>query len=238
MMPACPSARRACRIAVAGVAVLTALLLCGAAPSRAQSLGPGESVVPPEPADLPRQLPESQRPGYIDPAQGLQMAIAAPYLRMRSRRLGGAGPPESVFSQGAAVGVGAVWPAFRVGYERLIYRTELREPVTFRGETVNFVGIESDQVWLFHGVRPLRQLFLGYGAGVQHRQIQLSECPETSDPCTSVARIAETLSMAGLISEWAFAPPFALQLRGYWEEEGKLVTLSGYSVMLAYIVPL
>ncbi|MBI4081264.1 MAG: hypothetical protein HY423_01505 [Candidatus Lambdaproteobacteria bacterium] len=197
------------------------------------------TAFPAAPYDLPVRVPEPMRPEHIEPDHGFQIALGSPFLTLRSEETGaelGSGP---LFARGAELNAMAVWSAARLGYARSVYRGKLTSAAQYKGDAFNFVGIESDQLWLFHGLRAGRAWFFGYGLGVQQRLVQLRQCSgrDATTTCSDVAAVKETLGIGALMIEWSFATPFSLQLRETWDESGHLLSLSGHTVLLAYIVP-
>jgi len=228
--------------AVAGCALVAAALLAGAAGAgkpvaRAAELrSSGAETAPADRFATPAKPPSLEADSVEAAEEGIQIALGAPFLTVQSDRLTDDLGAGTLFSRGAQVGVARVWRHFRLVYERLVYRVELPEEIAYSDAKGNFLAIEADQLWLFHGGRPTESLYLGYGLGVQRRQLRLLDCPPTG-ACATSADTSETVGMAGLLAEWSFRRPFSLQLGLVREAEGKLVTLSGYVVRLAYLVP-
>ena len=214
-------------------ALLALLLMLGPLPAFGQAAQetetPGSAAAggTESPAPPGREEPEEE----LDLTWGFQFGAGFHYFTLESDALGiefGEGNP---FSDGASVALDWVLGSFRLGYLRQVYRREVTTAVSFRGQLVERLGIEADQLWFFHGLRPWRPLYLGYGVGVQQRVISLTHLDGTR------AEHSETLAMAGLMLDIAFAPPVSLQIRSIREQGGKFVRITGETVFLSYFVP-
>jgi len=194
---------------------------------------PAEAPFAPSPEEStarPLLLPESLR-DPIELRWGIQFGAGFHNVTVKSDPLDTQFGEVSPFSDGGSLHVDWLLGAFRVGYLRQVYRPEIESGLTFEGQPLERVAFESDQLWGFHGVRPWRPLYLGYGLGVQRREITL-----THDDGSQRA-LSETLAMAGLVLDYAFAPPLSLQIRAVREEGGGFFQLTGQTVFLSYIAP-
>ena len=127
----------------------------------------------------------------------------------------------------------AILGDFRLGYARRIYRRDLPEGVTLDGQAVDLLAFEADQLWVFHGFSPRRTLYLGYGAGLMSRRYTFVRADD-GDPIQDT----EALAVGGLMADYAFAPPFTLQLRLTADGGGEQVRIWAATLTLAYHLPL
>jgi hypothetical protein len=222
--------RRQGFLAAGRACVLAAVLLLLCAPARGQQPG-AEAPPASEPPARPIPTPEALGEARVDPRWGFQFAWGLHNLDLEVPEVGTTFEPRSLTKDGVSLTLELVLGAFRLGYLRQVFRREPSEAIIFRGDTVTLLGYESDQFWAFHGFRPWAALYLGYGLGWQRREISVQR--------TSEAQVAfsEDLAMAGVILDWAFTPPFSLQVRSVREEGGKFFRVSGETILLAYIVP-
>jgi hypothetical protein len=128
--------------------------------------------------------------------------------------------------------VGELW---RVGYLRRAYLHDLPEGTLFRGDEVDFLGIEANELWVYAGLRPARPLFLGLGLGLHQRRLRFT----LKTPGALTARVLEeTVLSQALLLEYALLPPFFIQARYAQDFPGGRVELSGWTVLVAYTIPL
>ena len=226
-----PARWKAGRRALAVAACLLVALL--AVPGPAPLAQPAEAPIAPaaeESTVRPLLLPEPLR-DPIELRWGIQFGAGFHNVTVKSGPLDTQFDEVSPFSDGGSLHVDWLLGAFRVGYLRQVYRPELTQPTTFEGQILSRVAFESDQLWGFHGVRPWRPLYLGYGLGIQRREITLTLAD------TSQRSFSETLAMAGLVLDFDFAPPLSLQIRAVREEGGGFFQLTGQTIFLSYVAP-
>lgn len=235
-----PARWKAPRRAPAMAACLLVALL--AVPGPGPLAQPAETPFTPaaeESTARPLRLPESLR-DPIELRWGIQFGAGFHNVTVKSDPLDTQFGEANPFSDGGSLHVDWLLGAFRVGYLRQVYRPEIKSGLMFEGQPLERVAFESDQLWGFHGVRPWRPLYLGYGLGVQRREITLTlrEITLTPDDAVDSKRsFSETLAMAGLVLDYAFAPPLSLQIRAVWEEGGGFFQLTGQTVFLSYVAP-
>lgn len=179
----------------------------------------------------PTELPE-----VIFPFPGIQLLLGFHQFSVHSDELDQTLGPGGIFSTGATFGLDWVGEYFRFGYLRQVYRKDL--PFTtkskYRGTEVSFLGYEADQLWGHAGIRPVRDLFLGVGLGLQRRRIEISV---RNSATGEEFEIEETVVSADAIVEYTLALPFLIQLRYVRDFPGPFLEVEGTTVFLAYIVP-
>ncbi len=182
-------------------------------------------TVSPAPAGLPE---------VIFPFPGIQLLLGFHQFSVHSDELDQTLGPGGIFSTGATFGLDWVGEYVRFGYLRQVYRKDLPFSTRHRGRDASFLGYEADQLWGHAGIRPVRDLFLGLGLGVQRRRIEIS----VRDSGTGAEfEIEETVVSADAIAEYTLALPFLIQLRYVRDFPGAFVEVEGTTVFLAYIVP-
>jgi len=220
-------ARRAPAATLAAVLLAALFLGLGAGSAAAQAF------VPPGVDRLARPADTQGALQTIDLSRGLRFGLGIQQMHVQSPALDTALDGKPPFADGVLLSLDAILGDFRVGYARRIYRRDLPENTTLDGQAVDFLAFESDQLWVFHGFSPLRTLYLGYGAGVMSRRY-------TFLPADDGAPVQDTeaLAVGGLMADYAFAPPFTLQLRLTADGGGKLVRVWAATLTLAYHLPL
>lgn len=185
------------------------------------------------------ELPESLGPEGIDPTWAFQFGWGLHNLTVDAPELGVELQPRSVTKDGVSVSLDLLLGPFRVGYVRQFFRREPSEEILLEGDRVTLLGYESDQLWVFHGFRPVRRFYLGYGLGWQRREITVRRetVTETGTEAAPTLAFTESLAMAAVMVDWLFAPPFSLQVRSVREESGKFFQAAGETLLLAYVVP-
>jgi hypothetical protein len=187
--------------------------------------------------DRPRQVPEALREGRILPDQGVEVGVGANFVNITSSRLHVSQGPRDFLTDGALLSADVIFQNWRLEYSKLLLRRQLPSGTTFRGSSVDFLGVDVDQFWAFYGWRPVHWAYFGAGLGYEYRLLRLSNSRIAVLQQTSVATLTENLGVAGLIADWAVSPPITLQFRAFQEEGGRTVTLGGTAVQLGYIVP-
>ena len=184
----------------------------------------------------PLRVPEVLQGTPLDPRSGFQFGLGIHRFSVEAEAPALLLEPGSPFSDGASLALEWVIGGFRLGYTRQIYRREVPAGTTF-GDCkfancdVNLLGFDADQFWVFHGFRPWLPLYFGYGVGWQWREIFFRH------PSNEKTVRKEELTMGGLMIDYAFAPPFGLQLRGVREKSGKVLNAGGATIFLSYLVP-
>lgn len=213
------------------------LVLAAGPPARAQeppTPTPASPLHPELDADMgperPVELPPSLTAAQVDPRMGIHFGLGLPVMDVRSEtldvRVKGGAPAE----RGVLLHVEAVLHAFRVGYARQLFRADLPPETVLEGTAVDGLAIDSHQLWAFHGWRVHHSVYLGYGLGWQRRRIRV-----LSGETAARARSGSAF-MAGLVADWAFRLPFALQLRAFEDLSDGFVVARGASLQLAYTV--
>lgn len=164
--------------------------------------------------------------------RGIQFGAGPHNFTVKSEPLQTEFAKSSSFSDGGSLHVDWLLDSFRATYLRQLYRPEVEGGLSHEGQPLRRVAYDSDQLWLFHGGRPWYALYLGYGLGFQRREIVL-----TTEAGGKI-EFSETLAMAGLMLDYAFAPPISLQIRLVAEEDGGFFQASGNILFLSYMVPL
>jgi hypothetical protein len=159
----------------------------------------------------------------------VQFGLGFPYLEVESRYLDEPIQGGAPASRGVYITVQAALESFRLGYVRHLFRAPLPEGATFAGAAASELAFDSDQLWAFHGVRPLSSLYLGYGLGWQYRQVRVRR-----DGLTLLRR-SEQGWLSGLMADWAVGLPFSLQLRLFQHLEGDLIRERGATLQLSYL---
>jgi hypothetical protein len=217
-----PDRRAPAAARLAALALLLAALLAAPRCARAQ--------LPPLPAELgperPLLTPEPLRPDSPDARSGLQFGVGLPVVDLRSEALG----VHLRGGSGALLHVEWVWDTLRLGYARQIYRADLPAGTLLGVTPVDQLAADSDQLWLFHGFRPLRRVFLGYGVGWQRRQLRLLDAAVQVDART------ESGWLAGVMVDMALGLPFTVQLRAFGDVGGEgLLKMRSASAQLAFV---
>ena len=181
--------------------------------------------------DRPRRTPEPLREGRILTDAGVEVSAGPTSVSIESHELQFKQGPKELFSDGAILSADVVLDDWRLAYSKLLLRRTLEPGSFYRGTQVDFLGVDVDQFWAFYGWRPGHSLYLGAGVGYEYRLIRLSAAG------TNVATLTENLGVAALIADWAVSPPIMLQFRLFQEEGGRLITISGTTYQLGYIVP-
>ncbi|MBI3994136.1 MAG: hypothetical protein HY342_12750 [Candidatus Lambdaproteobacteria bacterium] len=167
-----------------------------------------------------------------DPTWGFRFGIGLQYLSVSSSQLHVSFAEGAPFSDGALIVLEAVLRNTRVAFARRIYRQPLPTGTTLQGDTLTFMGIESDQFWVFQGLHPVPTLYLGAGVGWESRRysflLERGGAPVRRD---------QAVLKAGLLVDYMFADPFSLQVRSTTEEPGRLVQITGTTLVLAYHIP-
>lgn len=205
----------------------TLVLTAGAGHVRAQPLAPQGLDQLARPADTRAALQT------IDLSRGLRFGLGIQQMQVASSALDIELDGKPPFADGVLISMDAILGNFRLGYARRIYRRDLPPDTTLDGQAVDFLAFESDQLWVFHGISPLRTLYLGYGAGVMSRRYTLLPA-DGSD----AVQDTEALAVGGLMADYAFAPPFTLQLRLTADGGGRLARVWAATLTLAYHLPL
>lgn len=190
------------------------------APGLDADLGPERPVALPDPLTSPQ----------LDPRQALHFGVGLPVMDVRSEQLGERLQGGAPVDRGVLMHVDAVSDPWRFGYVRQLFRANLPEGTTFAGASVDALAIDSDQLWAFHGWRVHHSVYLGYGLGWQRRRVRvLSEG-------YPVRTLSESTFMAGLLADWVFRAPFALELRAFGDLSEGFVETRGTSLQLSYTV--
>lgn len=215
-------------------AMLSALLLA-AGGLMAQEPEPGAPILPGtrapgQPVPLPAGLPP-----VVYPFPSLQLLIGSDFLAVQSDDPEFEANPGSPFSTGAVFGLSWVGENWRVGYLRRIYRHALPSGTAIEGTFVDFIGIDSDALSAHGGFRPWKPVFLGAGLSAQRRRLEF--LPSDADAASSRGETEAVLSGEGLI-ELAFALPFAFQARYARDLNAPRVELNGWTLLIAYTIPL
>lgn len=181
--------------------------------------------------DRPRRTPEPLQEGRILPDSGIEVSAGPVSVSIESHVLQFKQGPKDLFSDGAILSADVVLDDWRLAYSKLLLRRPLEPGVSYQGTPVDFLGVDVDQFWVFYGWRPVHALYLGAGAAYEYRLVRLSAAG------TNVATLTENLGAGALIADWAVSPPIMLQFRVFQEEGGHIVTISGTTYQLGYIVP-
>ena len=163
------------------------------------------------------------------PDQGFFFGAGFHRLTIRSEVLGLDTDPMPPFADGGDLMLGWNWGNIRLEYIRQIIRRPPPSGFVHGDETLIQFGFDANQIWLTHGFRPWHAIRLGYGIGYQQRVVKLLG--------TSMQTIPESGTLAGLMVDYAFAPPFVLHLRGEWQQKTEVLQVSGQYLYLAYVVP-
>lgn len=208
------------------LAALVLLALCAGAASGVRAAG-----LPADSAEEPLAPPAPLAPGRIDPDHGLQFGLGLPYTVVTSDALDVRLEGGTLTSTGAIVNLDAAVGPFRIGYVRQLYRRPLPEGTQYRGSPVDFLSFDSDELWAFHGFRPVYPLYLAYGLGWRHRLVRLlvDNAVQTTE--------RESQFAAGLMVDYAVALPFTLQLRYTQDLSGTLVRQQSLALHLTYVAP-
>ena len=211
-----------------GVAALAALLLALSAASPA-AWSPAPELTGLD--RLARPAPNVSAE-LNDPTWGFRFGIGVQYISINSSRLQLSLPEGSPFSDGALIVLEAVLRTTRLAFARQVYRHLLPPGTALDGAALNFMSFESDQFWIFQGLNPVPNLYLGAGLGWESRRYNfLLEGGGTP------MRRDEAVLKAGLLVDYTFAIPFSLQVRSTMEEPGRLVQVTGTTLSLAYHIP-
>ncbi|HUJ75402.1 MAG TPA: hypothetical protein VL359_11110 [bacterium] len=220
------AAARAALLAALLPGLLGGLLLPWCAHAQGNPL---QTVPPALESDRPRRplVPAA----IINPESTVEVGVGPHFLTVKSDKLQLNQQGGDAFSDGADFSLDWVHGGLRLGYERQLLRVAVPATTTYLGSTLNFLAMDADQFWAFEGWRPSRNWYLAAGVGLEYRLLRLEQSG------SRVATVTESLPVGALMADWYFAPPIAVQLRAYQEEGGHLLTLSGYTVLLSYLVP-
>ena len=163
------------------------------------------------------------------PEQGVVFGVGFHRLSIQSELLGLDMKPMPPFGDGGDLMLGWNWKNFRLEFIRQTVRRPPAKDMTAGGEAVTQFGFDANQIWATHGYRPWNSIRLGYGVGYQKRVIVLVN----SNP----QRHADAGALAGLMMDYAFAPPFVLHLRWEWQQQTDVLSVSGQYLYLASVVP-
>ncbi len=193
---------------------------------------PAPGGFPPEiGGDRPRRTPEPLREGRILPDSGVEVSAGPISVSVESHVLQFKQGPQDFFTDGAILSADVVLDNWRLAYSKLLLRRSLESGTTYQGTPVDFLGVDVDQFWAFYGWRPGHALYLGAGVAYEYRLVRLSAAG------ANVVTLTENLGAGALIADWAVSPPVMLQFRVLQEEGGHIVTISGTTYQLGYIVP-
>ncbi len=194
----------------------------------------------PEVGDRPRETPGTLAPSSIDLSSGIQIGIGPQYVTVLSDEMQLKNPPQPSFADGGTLSLDVVLGTWRLGYSKQFLRRPLITPVSYRGFSANFIGVDTDQFWAFYGWRPSISLYLGAGLGGEYRLIRLGSNfvnPTTQTVSTVDTRtVVEVQAVGAVLADWAFSPPFSLQVRYEQEEGGHLLEVDGLTFEIAYLV--
>jgi hypothetical protein len=199
--------------------------------------GPAPTKPPPGgfPSDLggdrPRVAPDPLREGRILPDSGVEVGAGALSVSVESHLLQFKQGPQDLLSDGAILSADVVLDDWRLSYSKVLLRRHLESGAFYQGNAVDFIGVDEDQFWAFYGWRPHHSLYLGAGVGYEYRLVRLSV------DGAPVATLTENLGAGAVVASWAIAPPITLQFRAFQEEGGRIITVSGTTFELGYIVP-
>ena len=130
---------------------------------------------------------------------------------------------------GVLVHVEGVSDPFRFGYARQLYRADLPAGTTFEGTALDGLSFDSDQLWVFHGLRPHHSLYAGYGLGWQRRLIRLLQGGIVQDSRK------ESGGLGGVLVDWALGLPFSLQVRAFGDLKPGFIQARTASLQLSFI---
>lgn len=164
--------------------------------------------------------------------RGIQFGAGTHGITVKSEPLQTELQKEGTFSDGGGIHIDWLLDSLRLSYVRQLYRPEIPAGLSYENQTLSRLAFDSDQLWAFHGFRPWYPLYLGYGLGYQRREITLTTTG------SEIIQFSESLAMAGLMMDYAFAPPASLQIRFVWEDDGGFVQATGYYLFLSYTVSL
>lgn len=185
---------------------------------------------PGEPTPIPSSLP-----AVVYPFPSLQILIGSDFLDVSSN------DPEidehagTPFSTGAVFGIDFVGETWRLGYLRRVYRHSLGAGTEFRGQEAEFLAIEADALWAHGGWRPWRAVYAGLGLSLQQRKIEFAEADGGGEDNPV---LLESVVAGEFLLEYAFALPFAVQARYARDLSAPRIELNGWTVVIAYTIPL
>lgn len=190
---------------------------------------------PGDPVPIPAALPP-----VVYPFPSLQILIGSDFLDVS------ADDPEidehggTPFSTGAVFGLDFVGEYWRAGYLRRVYRHSLKDGTAFRGRETEVVAINADALWVHGGLRPWRTFFAGLGLSAQRRRLEFTQ--PADDAATGGQKdnpvVEESVVAGEVLLEYAFALPFAVQARYARDLSAPRVELNGWTVVIAYTIPL
>lgn len=211
-------------LSVNAVAVLALWVLTASSACWAQTPPPPQGTAPAGPI-LAQHTASGES---ADPARGIRFGLGFPFLEVTSDSLNQDVAGGKFGDTGLMLNLEVLLGSFQVGYVRQIYRKSLDADVTFNASGVDTLAFDADQVWGFHVFRAGGSLTLGYGLGLQRRAVRLL----LND--VAIFEKAESGALAGLMAEWAFAPPFSLNLRLFQDLSGDILRQRGVSLQLNY----
>jgi hypothetical protein len=100
---------------------------------------------------------------------------------------------------------------------------------------VDFLALESDALWAHAGLRPAKPLYLGLGLGAERRRYRFTLRGQGPNDTKD---LEETALAGGALLEYDFRLPYALQVRYAQDLTGPRIELSGWTVLIAYTIPL
>ncbi|MDH4120180.1 MAG: hypothetical protein OEV94_00525 [Deltaproteobacteria bacterium] len=172
-------------------------------------------------------------PQRISPDQGVMISAGVERMRVESKTLGVSLSDPDWMTSGMFFSMEWVWSSVRFGYVHQSYRHDLPAGTLYQGVPVSLLGFDSDQFWVYHGFRPSPEWFLGYGVALQNRVIKIQPQDTLLPPTVKTT----SGPMAGLITEYAFYPPFAVSLRLVGEGENPYAREGGVFMALSAITP-
>jgi hypothetical protein len=183
-----------------------------------------------DPVPIPKHLPP-----VVYPFPSLQILIGSDFVDLSADNPEADEQGGTPFSTGAVFGLDYVREHWRVGYLRRVYRHSLEPGNTFRGQDAEFVAIESDALWAHAGFRPAQGLFTGLGLGYQRRRAEFTPANGGGEDNPI---LFENVITGEALLEYAFALPFAIQARYARDLNAPRVELNGWTVVIAYTIPL
>jgi len=192
---------------------------CGQTPAEFPDIQPTRQIVAP--------------PVEIELTEGVQITAGIQRVAVQSDELGIKVQDPNFLSSGGTFGVDFVWPSFRVGYSHMAYRQTLPDSAQYKNVALSLLGVDADQLWVFHGLRLGKTVFLGYGVGWQQRLISVYP----KDTTLSATEFTESGLIGGLMAEMALYPPFFFSLRLFQDQKKGLLETRGANMFLSFLVP-